>query len=65
MKYLHIRIMELLQEKKISKTKICKEGVGTHYIREPKIIKVLLKSRKRFKVNQVLCDIRLSRIFLL
>lgn len=24
MKYLHIRIMELLQEKKISKTKICK-----------------------------------------
>lgn len=25
MKYLHIRIMELLQEKKISKTKICKD----------------------------------------
>ena len=25
MKYIHIRIVELLQEKKISKTKICKE----------------------------------------
>ncbi|WP_287714112.1 helix-turn-helix domain-containing protein [Blautia sp.] len=25
MKYLHIRIMELLQEKNISKTKICKD----------------------------------------
>ena len=25
MKYIHIRIVELLQEKKISKTKICKD----------------------------------------
>jgi len=35
MKYIHIRIVELLQEKKISKTKICKQrGNFNRYCRD-------------------------------